>query len=81
MLSHGEWGRKKTAMSGRRGSLQKKQPPGRGVDFYARKSENLPLTFSEISPKNLPSLRWERMKGRGDQKIPICPPLSEPEAL
>jgi hypothetical protein len=41
------------------------------LDTYTKKSENLSLTFSEMSPINLPSPWWEGMKGRGDQSVSV----------
>src|SRR3972149_9210366 len=41
------------------------------LDTYTRKSENLSLTFSEMSPINLPSPRREGMKGRGDPSVSV----------
>ena len=37
-----------------------------GIGTYTIKSENLSLTFCEMSSQNLPSPPWEGMKGRGD---------------
>jgi hypothetical protein len=41
------------------------------LDTYTIKSENSSLTLSQMFPKNLPSLRWEGMKERGDQTVSI----------
>jgi phosphatidylserine/phosphatidylglycerophosphate/cardiolipin synthase-like enzyme len=53
--------------------------PKLGVATYTIKSDDS-LTFSEMSSKNIPSPRWEGMKGRGDGSTgspQACPELVE----